>query len=77
MEDREFTTRLARLRIGEKMASIREKKGISQRQLAELTGIHHINIHKIEHGQINLTIDKLTIIADALSCRVDVIKGRG
>ena len=65
-----------RLRIGERIAEMRKDKGMSQRQLAELTGIHHINIHKIEHGQINLTIDKLTVIAEALDAHVEIRRSR-
>lgn len=76
MSETLLTTQLARIRIGYRLAELRERKGLSQRQLAELTGIHHINIHKIEHGKINLTIDKLTQIADALTCHVDIVRGR-
>lgn len=67
---------LNRLRIGQAIATIRKEKGLSVRQLAELSGVTFQNINKIELGKYSVGIDVLTKIADALNCEVTItIKG--
>lgn len=45
--------------IGERVKYVRQEKKISQKQLSESTGIVREQISRIEHGQINLTIETL------------------
>lgn len=58
--------REARKRIGEQVRKAREAKGFTLRHLAKLTGIAFNHIGRIEQGKYNVTIDTLSIIADAL-----------
>ena len=44
--------------IGERIAEIRQAKGLSIRQLAEASGVNFANIYKIENGKYNVRIDK-------------------
>lgn len=61
-----------RLRIGGQVAAIRNKKGLSIRELAEACGVTAQNITKIERGKYNVSIDILGKICEALGCHVDI-----
>lgn len=60
--------------IGMELAKKRKEKGISLRQLAEMTGLDHSNIGKIERGRYNVSIDILGKICEALGCRIGIIE---
>ena len=60
--------------IGRRIAEIRQAKGLSIRQLAELCGVSAQNITKIEHGRYNVSIDILGKICDALDYRIDIVE---
>jgi transcriptional regulator with XRE-family HTH domain len=52
--------------IGENIRMIRKSKGLSQEQLSELSGVHHVYIGSVERGERNISIMHLSKIADAL-----------
>lgn len=60
--------------IGKRIAEIRQAKGLSIRQLAEMSGVNFANIYKIENGKYNVSIDILGKICEALGCRIDLIE---
>jgi transcriptional regulator with XRE-family HTH domain len=45
---------------------LRKKRGLSQHKLAIATGLHQSMISKYERGELQLTVDRLRIIAQAL-----------
>jgi transcriptional regulator with XRE-family HTH domain len=49
-----------RLKIGETIREIREKKGYNQEQLAEIMKVSRTTISKIESGKFNCSIDYLS-----------------
>lgn len=54
--------------IGNRIKSLRESKGITQTELAELIGTTKQNIYKYENGIItNIPSDKIELIAQRLS----------
>lgn len=63
-----------RLRIGGQVAAIRNKKGLSIRELAEACGVSFANVYKIENGKYNVSIDILGKICEALDCRLEIIE---
>ena len=64
---------LEALRVGTQIASLREKKHLSQAQLAERVGMSAPNISRIENSPAqNVTLETLVKIARALGCRVEV-----
>ena len=63
--------------IGRRVAEIRQAKGLSIRQLADLCGVSAQNITKIEHGRYNVSVDILGKICDALGCRIEIVKKEG
>jgi transcriptional regulator with XRE-family HTH domain len=62
--------------VGKKIQAIRVKKGITQDQLAELTGLNRVHLYRLETGRQSMTLRTLKIIADTLSVRItDLVKG--
>ncbi|PVX46176.1 helix-turn-helix protein [Flavobacterium sp. 103] len=49
-----------RLKIGETIREIREKRGYNQEQLAEIMQISRSTISKIENGKFNCSLDYLS-----------------
>lgn len=73
-----------RLRMGERIATLRKsidwtdanginRHGMTQTELAELTGLQRSHIVRLEQGRYGATIDVLSTIAYALGCQVDFI----
>jgi transcriptional regulator with XRE-family HTH domain len=61
-----------RKNIGIKIKDIREKKGLSQDDLASLLKVNHSTISKIENGKFSLTIDYLAKFAWALRFEIEL-----
>lgn len=56
----------ARVAFGRRVRCIREQRGFSQEQLAELAGIHRTYMSSVERGQRNIGLDNIAALADAL-----------
>jgi len=54
--------------FGENLRQIRKSYGFSQEELAFASGIDRSYLGKIERGQVNLTIEKLYILAATIGC---------
>src|SRR5258708_39996673 len=52
--------------VGESVRIIRELQGLSQNQLAELTGIPHTTISAIENDRVRLSVERAKLVARAL-----------
>ena len=63
-----------RKRIGGQVAAIRNKKGLSIRELAEACGVTAQNITKIEHGKYNVSVDILGKICEALESKFEIVE---
>jgi transcriptional regulator with XRE-family HTH domain len=63
---------LNRLRIGQRIAELRQEKGLTVRQLGEMSGVSYQNITKIEHGKYNVSIDILNKICLALGVELKI-----
>ena len=55
-------------KFGGKIRAMRKKKGLSQDKLAELSRIDRSYIGRIDRGEVNITLDKLYTLANALGC---------
>ena len=60
----------ASIDIGDAVISARAKKGITQNELSERTGIDQSDISKIERGVANPSVGTLARIADALGTKL-------
>lgn len=54
------------VRFGEKLRSIRTKRGISQEMLAELAGLHRTYVSTMERGLRNVSLLNIEKLALAL-----------
>ncbi len=59
--------------VGESVRIIRELQGLSQNQLAELSGIPQSTISAIENGRVKLGVERAKVLARALRCHPAVL----
>ena len=59
--------------IGKQLAELRQQKGLTIRQLAELSGVNYSNIGKIERGAYNVSIDILSKICNSIDVNIQLI----
>lgn len=62
-----------RKRIGQKIKSLRENKGIEAKKLARLIKIDAANLSRIEQGRYSVGLDVLSKIANSLEAKVDLV----
>ena len=61
---------------GETMRKWREKRGLSQIELAKLSGIHQVTISALEKGRNSGgNLDTIELLADALGLSIDAYVG--
>ena len=68
---RSDTTDMDYEKLGDNIRNYREQRGFTQEKLAELSNISDKHLSKIERGKINIKIDTLVNIANALGPSVD------
>ena len=61
-----------RKRVGALVSQTRNAKGITQAQLAEMTGYTLHNIVAIEQGRYNVSLDILNNVCDALGVAIEL-----
>jgi transcriptional regulator with XRE-family HTH domain len=54
------------VRLGRRLSELREKRGLSQTQLADMAEIGRAHLSQIENGAVAARIDTLHAIAEAL-----------
>jgi transcriptional regulator with XRE-family HTH domain len=73
MNEYQLAKKTCGVTVGESVKIIRELQGLSQNELAALTGIPQSTISVIEHDKINLGIERAKILAKALKCHPAVL----
>ena len=63
-----------RIRIGQRIRELRQKRGMFQSNLSEMSGVTRPNIARIEAGKYSAGLDVLAKIASALGCDIDFIE---
>ena len=59
--------------VGESVRIVRELKGLSQNELADLTGIPQSTISAIENDRVQLGVERTKVLARALQCHPAVL----
>ncbi len=54
--------------FGRNLRAVRKSKGLSQERLAHEAGIDRSYLGKIERGEVNITIEKIYLLAESLQC---------
>lgn len=62
-----------RLRIGQRIKELRQEKGLSQRQLADMCGLQQSHIARIEAGRYSVGLDTLALIGSAIGKKIDYV----
>ena len=65
-----------RERIGNRIAALRKKAGLTQEQLADRAGLQRTHVGRIEAGRYAVTLEVVEAIAQALGMTVDIIDPR-
>jgi transcriptional regulator with XRE-family HTH domain len=61
-----------RVKIGQQLRALRQERGLSTRQLAEITGVIHSHIVRIESGRYNVGVDTVEKLANALGAKLTI-----
>lgn len=67
MDEYQLAKKTCDVSVGESVKIIRELQGLSQNELAVLTGIPQSTLSAIENDKINLGIERAKILARALN----------
>ena len=72
---REFrpSTKRAEVSVGESVRILRELQGLSQNQLAELSGVPQATLSAIENDRVRLGVERAKVLARALRCHPAVL----
>lgn len=57
--------------MGKKIKAIRKKRGLTQKQLAELLGVKQQNISDWERGERSPSVKNLKKLSEILNCQID------
>ena len=60
--------------IGKSIRTLREKRGYSQDELAEIMDVHRSTISKVETGKFSISIDYLVKFAWYLNFEISVVE---
>lgn len=64
------------VRLGRRLSDLRDKRGLSQTQLADLSEIGRAHLSQIENGAVAARVDTLYAIANALEMTLsELLKG--
>jgi len=64
------------VRLGRRLSALREQRGLSQTQLADLSEVGRAHLSQIENGAVAARIDTLYAIANALEMTLsELLKG--
>jgi transcriptional regulator with XRE-family HTH domain len=64
------------VRLGRRLSGLREKRGLSQTQLADMAGIGRAHLSQIENGVVSVRITTLYAIAQTLEIKLeDLFRG--
>jgi transcriptional regulator with XRE-family HTH domain len=59
--------------VGESVRIVRKLQGLSQNQLAQLTGIRQATLSAIENDRVRLGLERAKVLATALKCHPAVL----
>jgi transcriptional regulator with XRE-family HTH domain len=62
-----------RQRIGQRIADLRKGQGLTQNDLASMTGMQRNHISRIESGKYSVGFDTLQTIAEQFDMKVDIV----
>jgi len=73
MKDYRKAKKMVEVSVGESVKILRELQGLSQNELAEITGIPQSTISAIENDRVSLGVERAKVLARALKCHPAVL----
>ena len=73
MKDYRRAKKFIDVSVGESVRIIRELQGLSQNELADLTGIPQSTISAIENDRVQLGVERAKVLGRALQCHPAVL----
>lgn len=67
----------ARQMFAHNLRSTRLQRGLTQEQLAEISGLHRTYVGSVERGERNISIDNMERLANALGCALHALLVNG
>lgn len=61
---------------GERIKALREERGVTQKQMAEILDCTPSHYQKIEYGKVNISVTALYVLAEYFCVSTDYILGR-
>jgi transcriptional regulator with XRE-family HTH domain len=71
MDTLELARTLIIMGFPERLSAIRKKRGLTQKSLAEVAGLSHIQVHRYENGSAQPTLEAIKRLAVALAVSTD------
>ena len=62
-----------RIRMGNDIADLRNQRGMTQQQVADMAGIKRPHVARVEKGKYNFGFDTLQTIAEALDADIRIV----
>jgi transcriptional regulator with XRE-family HTH domain len=63
-------------RLGARIRALRLKRGLTQDEFADKSGLHRAQVGAFENGRMNITLASLHLVAQTLDVRIaDLFKG--
>lgn len=62
------------MNIGDEISNVRKKRGLTLRQLSEMTGVSITTIHRIEKGQVSPRADTVAKLGSSLGLKLSFPK---
>jgi transcriptional regulator with XRE-family HTH domain len=63
-------------RLGKRIRALRRKRGWTQDEFADLSGLHRAQVGAFENGRMNITLSSLHLVAQTLGVRIiDLFRG--
>ena len=59
------------IRLGRRLSELREKRGLSQTQLADMAGIGRAHLSQIENGAVAARVDTLLALSQSLDLKLE------
>ena len=59
-------------KVGQTFADARAEAGLTQTELAEISGIHQSCLSRLEQGNGNATVSTLEAVAADMGCKIEV-----
>jgi putative transcriptional regulator len=63
-------------RLGKRIQALRLKRGWTQDEFADVSGLHRAQVGAFENGRMNITLSSLHLVAQTLDVRIiDLFRG--